>query len=107
MPVHLDDRFLLGMQWTGHFFIDLALPFGLRSAPYIFSAAVDLLEWIVRHNYYVTFLKHYLDDFHTLCPPDSPQCEQSLATCIKLFSDWGVPLHPDKFEGLSTVLTIH
>ena len=29
VPVHLDDRFLLGMQWRDHFFIDLALPFGL------------------------------------------------------------------------------
>ena len=48
VPVHLDDRFLLGMQWRGNFFIDLALPFGLRSAPYIFSAVADLLEWIVR-----------------------------------------------------------
>ena len=57
VPVHLDDRFLLGMQWRGNFFIDLALPFGLRSAPYIFSAIADLLEWIVRRNYHVAFLK--------------------------------------------------
>ena len=94
------------MQWRGNFFIDLALPFGLRSAPYIFSAVADLLEWIVRRNYHVAFLKHYLVDFHTLGPPDSPQCKQNLATCIKLFSDWGVPLHPDKFEGPSTVMTV-
>ena len=86
VPVHLDDRFLLGMQWRGNFFIDLALPFGLRSAPYIFSAVADLLEWILRRNYHVAFLKHYLDEFHTLGPPDSPQCEQNLAT----FSRTGV-----------------
>ena len=73
VPVHLDDRFLLGTQWRGNFFIDLALPFGLRSALYIFSAVADLLEWIVRRNYHVAFLKHYLDDFHTLGPPDSPR----------------------------------
>ena len=106
VPVHLDDRFLLGMQWRENFFIDLVLPFALRSALYIFSAIADLLEWIVRRNYYVAFLKHYLDDFHTLGPSNSLQCEQNLATCIKLFSDWGVPLHPDKFEGLSTVMTV-
>ena len=106
VPVHLDDRFLLGMQWRGNFFIDLALPFGLRSAPYIFSAIADLLEWIVRCNYHVAFLKHYLDDFHNLGPPDSLQWEQNLATCIKLFSDWGVPLHTDKFEGPSTVMRV-
>ena len=39
-------------------------------------------------------------------PPDSLQCKQNLATCINLFSDWGVPLHPDKFEGPSTVMTV-
>ena len=89
VPVHLDDRLLLGMQWRGHYFIDLALPFRLRSAPYIFSAVADLLEWIVSRTYHVAFLKQYLDDFHTLGPLDSPQCKQNLATCIKLFSDWG------------------
>ena len=37
---------------------NLALPFGLRSATCIFSAVADLLEWIVRRNYHVAFLKH-------------------------------------------------
>ena len=106
VPVHSDDLFLLGMQWRGSFFVDLALPFGLHSAPFIFTAIANLLEWIVRHNYNVVFLKHYLDDFHTLGPPNSSQCEQSLAACIKLFADWGVPLHPDKLEGPSTVMTV-
>ena len=36
---------------------NLALPFGLRSATCIFSAVADLLEWIVRRNYHVAFLK--------------------------------------------------
>lgn len=33
VPVHPDDRHLLGMQWEGQSFIDTALPFGVRSAP--------------------------------------------------------------------------
>ena len=33
VPVHPDDRPLLGMQWRGHICVDKALPFGLRSAP--------------------------------------------------------------------------
>ena len=33
IPVHPDDRYLLGMQWQGNYFVDMALPFGLRSVP--------------------------------------------------------------------------
>ena len=32
-PVHPNDGYLLGMQWQGNYFVDMALPFGLRSAP--------------------------------------------------------------------------
>ena len=58
VPVHPDDLFLLGMQWRGSFFVDLALPLGLRSAPFIFTAMADLLEWIVRHKSYLLFMAY-------------------------------------------------
>ena len=45
VPVHPDDRPLLGMMWDGNLFIDCALLFGLRLAPTIFSALADILEW--------------------------------------------------------------
>ena len=45
VPVHPDDRPLLAMMWKGQLYIDTALPFGLRSAPKIFSALADALEW--------------------------------------------------------------
>lgn len=32
VPVHPDDRWLLGICWRGKLYVDLALPFGLRSA---------------------------------------------------------------------------
>ena len=38
IPVHPEDRYLLGMKWEGNYFINMALPFGLRSAPFIFSS---------------------------------------------------------------------
>ena len=47
IAVHPDDRYLLGMKWRDQFFVDLALPFGLGSAPYIFNSVVDLVEWII------------------------------------------------------------
>ena len=36
IPFHPDERFLLGMKWHGQFYVDLSLPFGLRSAPVFF-----------------------------------------------------------------------
>ena len=46
-------------------------------------------------KYDVSFFPHYLDDFHTLGPPNSQTCQQNLDTCIQQFQDWGIPLHPD------------
>ena len=47
VPVHPADRHLLGVAWQGSVFVDTALPFGLRSAPIIFSAVADALLWIL------------------------------------------------------------
>ena len=41
IPVHGDDRPLLGMRWREKTYIDSALPFGLRSAPKVFTAVAD------------------------------------------------------------------
>ena len=37
VPVHPDDRPLLCMKWQGESLMDTVLPFGLQSAPKIFS----------------------------------------------------------------------
>ena len=36
VPVHPDDRHLLGMRWRNEVYVDTTLHFGLRSAPIIF-----------------------------------------------------------------------
>ena len=50
IPVHPDDRPLLGFQWQGVQYVDGILPFGLRSAPKIFTAVADALEWVTRQR---------------------------------------------------------
>lgn len=47
IPVHPQDRHLLGMQWKGEVFVDMVLPFGLRSAPLLFTAVADALQWVM------------------------------------------------------------
>ena len=59
VPVHPDDRPLLGMKWKDQLYVEAALPFGLRSAPKIFNAVADAMEWILREHGVKTSL-HYL-----------------------------------------------
>ncbi len=63
IPVHPDDWELLGMKWRGLYFFDRVLPFGLRSAPYIFNMLSDALEWILINKLGVSNVLHILDDF--------------------------------------------
>ena len=49
---------------------------------------------------------HLPDDFHTLGPPGSSDCQQNLDRSIDCFSKLGIPLNPDKLEGPSTCLII-
>ena len=70
VPVHPEDCPRLGMQWKGAIYLDATLPFGLRSAPKIFSALADGLLWIL-HSKVADLSLHYLDDFLIMGPPDS------------------------------------
>ena len=47
VSVHPGDRYLLGIQWKGKTYVDTCLPFGLRSAPKLFNAVADALEWVI------------------------------------------------------------
>ena len=61
-PVHLDDWEILGMQWTGKYYFDMILPFGLRSAPSEFTGLSDALEWIAIYDLLISFVDHILHD---------------------------------------------
>ena len=68
IPVHSDDHALLGIKWESQVYIDTALPFGLCSAPKIFSAVADALAWAF-HCRGIRWQLHYLDDFLFFGPP--------------------------------------
>ena len=104
VPVHPDDRWLMGMLWEGSLFIDTALPFGLRSAPKIFTALADAAEWIVRQRG-VEFVIHYLDDFLIVTSADTNQGEHALRILLESFEQLGLPVAWEKLEGPSTCLT--
>ena len=91
VPVHPEDQPLLGMEWRGDVFVDAALPFGLRSAPKIFNAVADALEWIVGRQVPGKVI-HYLDDFLFV---GRPQLRMSVVVpCIpprQSAEHWGCP----------------
>ena len=70
-------RWMLGMMWEDSLFIDTTLPFGLRSAPNIFTAVADAVEWILKHEG-VRFAIHYLDYFLVMGAPGAPECGRNL-----------------------------
>ena len=83
VPVHPSDQRLLWVQWRGTYFIDRVLPFGLRSAPKIFSALTDAIMWVM-HEKGVQHALHYLDNFLLLGPPTSQVCRSALLTTYHL-----------------------
>lgn len=102
ISVHPDDRMLLGMSWKDKLYVDTALPFGLRSAPKIFSAVADALQWILADQGVGSL--HYLDDFILFGSPDSPECRQALEKALQICKRLGVPIAVHKTEGPATVL---
>ena len=106
IAIHPDDRFLLGMKWREQYYVDLTLPFGLRSAPFIFNSVADMVEWILLHRHQVSDLLHYLDDFITAGPPQSPQCAYNLNTALAVCKRLGLPLHPNKCVGPASSLSV-
>ncbi len=104
VPVHPADRHLLGMMWEGKTYIDSVLPFGLRSAPKIFCAISDALEWILFAKG-VSACLHYIDDFLTFGHPGTSQCASNLNMLTSSCHELGLPLAEEKIEGPATVLT--
>ena len=104
VPIHPHDRWLMGMLWEGSLFIDTALPFGLRSAPKIFTAVADAVEWIVRQEG-VDFTIHYLDDYLVVGAPASQESAEALSTLLGGFECLGLPVAMDKLEGPWSRLT--
>ena len=69
VPVHPLD---CPLQLGGAIYMDPMLPFGLCSAPKLFNAVVDALEWYLR-GCGIRHVFHYLDDFIVIGPPHSPE----------------------------------
>ena len=85
IPISPHDYWLMVFEWNGKYYVDMFLPFGLRTAPRIFNYFSEALHWVLetQHGWDVT---HYLDDFLIVFPPNSDislpslQFDQTLTT---------------------------
>ena len=104
VPIHPTERVLFGVRWDRQIYLDCQLPFGLASAPTIFSAIAEALEWILVHKG-VRAVLHYLDDFMLLGPNQSRECAHALEITQLVCRELGIPLAKDKIEGPSPSIT--
>ena len=108
IPIHPDDWELLGMQWGGLYYYDKVLPFGLKSAPFLFNQLSEAIEWILYDKCRISYVPHFLDDFFIIGPqtPKIPNqgCKESLTSMCLTFKALNIPLAKGKTEGPSQVL---
>ena len=115
VPVRPKDWNPLGIQWQDQFYIDICLPFGLRSAPFLFNQLADAIHWSLQHNHGVRHVLHYLDDFFTAGSPGTKECSDNLQAMLSLCNNtrqmlkalWGKPdlSHIQKNSIVSLLLT--
>ena len=84
IPIHPDDWDLLRIHWNNQYYVNLYLPFGLRSAPFLFNQLSDALEWVLKHNYGLKHVLHILDDFF-IAEPTRLKCLSSFNTLLRFF----------------------
>ena len=85
----------LAMERQYGVYVDTALPFGLRSAPKLFNAVADALEWCVKSEG-AGFMWHYLDDFITIGRAGTMKFEFNVTVLHNICKQLGVPLALDK-----------
>ncbi len=105
VPVHPEDRLLLGMTWEDETYIDAALPFGLRSAPMIFSAIADAVQWVMQKRG-VKRVSHYIDDYVAAGPPGSDECARNKVIMHDVCEELGFPVEGEKDEGPASTLDV-
>lgn len=80
--------------------MDTALPFGLRSAPKIFNALADAIQFIAQRQG-VPWITHY---FLLLGKTETEECSAALDQFHKTCTQLGVPLAPGKTHGPATTI---
>jgi len=93
----------LGMHWDGTTYVDLCLPFGLRSSPHLFVKVAGAALWIAlnrlssesRHVRDALTMVHYLDDFLGIIS-DRDDAGLAMDVLVRTFTDLGLTVNDGK-----------
>ena len=96
--VNPDYWHLLGSTWNTidgdvQFYVDLVLPFGLRSSPFLFNQVAIGLEYIMKCKG-ASIVEHYLDDYFTCGSSKSNECHNNVQIMIDACSETGFEVNP-------------
>ena len=83
IPISPLDYWLFVFEWKGKLYVDIFLPFGLRTSPFIFNLFSEGLHWILEWLF-DRQLVHYLDDFLLIDDPD-PEFFSQISSYLGLF----------------------
>jgi hypothetical protein len=103
IPVHPEDWDRLGIYWQSQYYIDTRLPFGLRSAPFLFNQYAEALLWVLQNQYSIPHCIHYLDDYF-FAAASGDHCHHHITQFLLACEHLGVPVALDKLEGPTTTL---
>ena len=98
IPVHPSDWEFLGMKWKGLCYFDTVLPFGLRSALYLFDQFSCTLEWVIKAKLGIPNVIHILDDFFFVTKPPRSDCLTALCNILCLFTEPDIPVAPGRIR---------
>ena len=89
---------------AGRVYVDQALPFGLRSAPILFTVVADAIGWALMKAGIVLHL-HYLDDFLFFLHPLAGLRTLLRSHVLDTLANLHVPVATNKIEGPATTIT--
>ncbi len=107
IPVCPADWPLLGMQWNGSLFWEIALPFGLASSCLVFEAFTTAANHMcsARTRMLLALIEHYIDDF-VGGAKSRAVAQRALAIVVALLEELGFPIAAAKTEGPSQRISI-
>lgn len=100
------DRWMMGFQWDGKFYKECCLPFGLRTAPFLFNLFAEALHWILESWLGWEYICHLLDDIiHVIPQAQYRQLRGKVQDFVYITNYLGIPRNDGKFA-LGQVVTV-
>ena len=93
-----------GFDGKNRFLLTRPCPFGLRSAPKLFTAVADAIGWVL-FQMGIRLQIHYLDDYLFFVHPSSNDAYSLFPSVLNTLDHLGVPVATQKIEGPATTVT--